>query len=86
MAEWPNLYQIDRISLRGGIGTGLLMALVVASMLEALPALRFPVLGGAAAGLIVGGSWIVSHRRRPLESRTAPLSLGLHDGRRPPPR
>jgi membrane protein implicated in regulation of membrane protease activity len=82
MAGWATLYQIDRISIRGGIGVGLLMALVVAGVLESLPVLRWPVLVAMAVGLIVALSWILSRRRRPLESRTPPLSLGLYEGRR----
>ena len=82
MAGWATLYQIDRISIRGGIGVGLLMALIVAGVLESLPVLRWPVLGAIAVGLIVAGAWILSRRRRPLESRTPPLSLGLSEGRR----
>jgi hypothetical protein len=84
MAQWPTLYQIDRISIRGGIGAGLLMALVVASVLEALPALRWPVLGATAIGTVVAGCWILARSRRPLEARTPPLSLGLSEDRRRP--
>jgi hypothetical protein len=84
MAQWATLYQIDRISLRGGIGGGLLMALVVASVLEALPALRWPVLGATAIGTLVAGGWILARRRRPLDARTPPLSLGLYEDHRRP--
>jgi hypothetical protein len=84
MAGWATLYQIDRISIRGGIGVGLLMALVVASVLEALPVLRWPVLGALAVGIIVAGGWIRARRLRPLDTRAAPLSLGLYEGRRRP--
>jgi hypothetical protein len=84
MAAWPTLYRIDRISIRGGIGVGLLMALVVAGVLESLPVLRWPVLGGIAVGLTVAAGWIVSRHERPLEARTPPLSLGLDACRRRP--
>jgi hypothetical protein len=84
MAGWATLYQIDRISIRGGLGVGLLMALVVASVLEALPVLRLPVLGAMTVGIIVAASWIRLRRTRPLETRTPPLTLGLYEGRRRP--
>ncbi len=84
MAQWPTLYQIDRISIRGGIGTGLLMALVVAGVVESLPVLRWPVLGAMAVGTLGGGGWILARRRRPLDARTPPLSLGLSTARRRP--
>jgi hypothetical protein len=82
MAAWPTLFQIDRISIRGGIGVGLLIALIVASVLESLPVLRWPVLGATAVGLTVAGGWIVSRHKRPLDARTPPLTLGLYEGRR----
>ena len=84
MAGWPTLYQIDRISIRGGIGTGVWMALVVAAVAEALPALRRPVLGAMIVGVVVAGAWIHSRRHRPLDARTPPLSLGLSEARRRP--
>ena len=84
MADTPTPFQISRISIQGGIGAGLLIAVIVASVLESLPVLRWPVLGGMAVGTIVAGSWILARRRRPLEARTPPLSLGLYeDPRRP---
>jgi hypothetical protein len=82
MAGWATLYQIDRISIRGGIGAGLLMALIVAGVLEALPVLRWPVLGATAVGIGVAGGWIHARRQRPLDTRTPPLSLGLYEERR----
>jgi hypothetical protein len=84
MAAWPTLYQIHRISIRGGIGTGLFMALVVAGVAEALPALRRPLLVSMAVGVLVAGAWIRSRRNRPLDARTPPLSLGLSEARRRP--
>jgi MFS family permease len=84
MASWPVLYQVDRISIRGGVGVGLLMALLVAWVLERLPVLRGPVVAGIAIGVILGGGWIVSRRRRPLDARTPPLSLGLSEAPRRP--
>jgi hypothetical protein len=82
MAGWATLYQIDRISIRGGIGVGLLMGLIVAGVLESLPVLRWPVIGATAVGAVLAGSWILARRRRPLDARTPPLSLGLYEGRR----
>lgn len=84
MAGWATLYQIDRISIRGTIGAGVLMALVVAAVAEALPVLRWPLLAAMTAGLLVAGAWIRSRRQRPLDARTPPLSLGLSEGRRRP--
>jgi len=84
MAGWATLYQIDRISIRGGIGVGLLMALIIAGLLESLPVLRWPVIGATAVGTVLAGTWILARRRRPLDARTAPLGLGLRESRRPP--
>jgi hypothetical protein len=84
MARWANLYQIDRISIRGGIGVGLLMALIIAAVVEALPVLRWPLVGATTVGLVVAGAWIYSRRHRPLDARTPPLSLGLYEERRRP--
>ena len=84
MADWPTLYQIDRISIRGGIGVGLLMALIVAAVLESLPVLRWPVLGATTVGVAVAVGWIRARRHRPLDARTPPLSLGLSEARRRP--
>jgi hypothetical protein len=84
MAGWANLYQIDRISIRGGIGVGLLMALIIAAVVESLPVLRWPLVGATTVGLVVAGAWIYSRRHRPLDTRTPPLSLGLYEERRRP--
>jgi hypothetical protein len=84
MAGWATLYQIDRISIRGGIGTGILMALVVAGVVESLPVLRWPLVGGTTVGLLIAGGSISARRQRPLDARTPPLSLGLYEDRRRP--
>ena len=84
VAAWPTLYQIDRISIRGTIGAGVLMALVVAGVAEALPALRWPLLAAMIVGALVAGVWIRFRRHRPLDARTPPLSLGLSEARRRP--
>jgi hypothetical protein len=58
------------------------MLLIVGGMLEALPVLRWPVLGGTAVGIVVAGAWIVARSRQPLDARTPPISLGLSEARR----
>src|SRR5687768_6510061 len=84
MAGWATLYQIDRISIRGGIGTGLLMVLVIASVVDSLPVLRWPLVAGSTVGLLIAGGSIYARRQRPLDARTPPLSLGLDEDRRRP--
>ena len=42
MSETPTPFQMFRISIQGGIGAGLLIAVVIGSMLADLPALRAP--------------------------------------------
>jgi hypothetical protein len=82
MPDTPTPFQMSRISIQGGIGTGLLIAVVIASMLADLPLLRAPTLAAFAGGLMLAGVLIASHRHRPLETRTAPVSLGLTADRR----
>jgi hypothetical protein len=84
MADAPTPFQISRISIRGGIGAGLLIAVIISSMLAELPVLRVPTLAGLTLGAIIGGAWIWSRRQHPLDARTPPLSLGLSEGARPP--
>ena len=75
---------MSRISIQGGIGAGLLIAVLISSMLVELPILRAPMLAALAGGLVLGAVLIVWFRRRPLDARTPPLSLGLSEaGRRP---
>ena len=82
MADSPTPFQISRISIQGGIGAGLLIAVIIGSMLAELPMLRGPALAALAGGVILAAALFAWHRRRPLESRTVPLSLGLYEGRR----
>jgi hypothetical protein len=84
MADTATPFQMSRISIQGGIGAGLLIAVVIGSMLAELPLLRAPTLAALAGGLILAAALIASHRRRPLEARTPPLSLRLSDDRRRP--
>jgi presenilin-like A22 family membrane protease len=84
MADTPTPFQMSRISIQGGIGAGLLIAVVIASMLADLPMLRAPTLAALAGGLVLAAALIAWHRRRPLESRTLPVSLGLNETRRRP--
>jgi hypothetical protein len=84
MADTITPFQMSRISIQGGIGAGLLIAVIISSMLAELPLLRAPTLGALAGGLILAAGLIASHRGRPLEARTPPLSLGLSDDRRRP--
>jgi hypothetical protein len=84
MLEDATPFQMARISIRGGIAAGLLIAVLIGSMLADLPALRLPVLAGIACGLLFGAVWIVARRQRPLDARTPPLSLALSGDHRPP--
>ena len=75
---------MSRISIQGGIGAGLLIAVVISSMLAELPMLRAPTLGGLVGGLILAAVLIGWHSRRPLDGRTPPVSLDLSGARRRP--
>jgi len=82
MADTITPFQMSRISIQGGIGAGLLIAVIISGMLAELPILRAPTLGALAGGLILAAALIASHRRRPLDARTPPLSLRLSEDRR----
>jgi hypothetical protein len=84
MAAPATPFQMSRISIQGGIGAGLLIAVVIGSMLAELPVLRAPTLVALAVGAVIGGGWIWSRREHPLDARTRPLSLGLHEDGHPP--
>jgi hypothetical protein len=84
MADTPTPFQMSRISIRGGIGAGVLIAVVIGSMLADLPILRAPTLGALAVGVVVAGIWIHARRQEPLDARTPPLSLGLSEAPRRP--
>jgi hypothetical protein len=86
MAETPTPFQMSRISIQGGIGAGLLIAVVIGSMLADLPLLRAPTLTALTGGLFLAAALIARHRDRPLEARTPPLGLSLRDDRRRPRR
>jgi hypothetical protein len=75
---------MSRISIQGGIGAGLLIAVLIGTMLAELPVLRAPTLGALAGGLILAAALIGWHSRRPLDGRTPPVSLGLSEARRRP--
>jgi hypothetical protein len=82
MAETPTPFQMSRISIQGGLGAGLLIAVVIGATLTNLPPLRAPTLAALAGGLILAAALVARHRRRPLDARTPPLSLSLHADRR----
>jgi hypothetical protein len=84
MADAATPFQMSRISIQGGIGAGLLIAVVIGTMLAELPLLRAPMLGGLVGGLILAATLIGWHRRRPLDGRTPPISLGLSGAPRQP--
>ncbi len=77
-------FQMSRISIQGGIGAGLLIAVIIGGMLAELPLLRAPMLAALTGGLILAAMLIARHRRRPLDARTPPLGLNLSEGRRRP--
>jgi hypothetical protein len=60
---------IQHIPVRGGVGVFLIILLLVTCMLIELPQLRWPVIGSAAGGVLLGLSLIVSRRRAGLRSR-----------------
>jgi hypothetical protein len=60
---------IHHIPVRGGVGVFLIILLLVACMLIELPQLRWPVVGSAAAGLLLGLSLIAWRHRAGLWSR-----------------
>jgi hypothetical protein len=84
MADAPTPFQMSRISIQGGLGAGLLIAVVIAAMLADLPPLRAPTLAALAGGLLLAAALVARHRRRPLDTRTPPISLSLHADRRRP--
>jgi hypothetical protein len=77
MADMPTPFQMSRISIRGGIGAGLLIAVVIGSMVAELPVLRVPTLSALAVGVVVAAIWIHARRQQPLDARTPPVSLDL---------
>jgi hypothetical protein len=52
----------SRIPVRGGIGTALLIALLLAGMLVDLPGLRSVALGAGVAGVVFGVALILWRR------------------------
>lgn len=84
MAEAATPFQMSRISIQGGLGAGLLIAVLIGSMLAELPMLRAPALAALAGGLLLAAALIGRHRRRPLDARTPPLNLDLSEAQRRP--
>jgi hypothetical protein len=54
--------RIDRIPIRGGIGVGIVIVVLVAGMLLDLPGLRIPALVGIAGGVILAAVLVAWHR------------------------
>jgi hypothetical protein len=79
MADDITPFQMSRISVRGGLGAGLLVAVLVAAMLADLPPLRGPALGALAVGLLFGIARIVWRRRSAATAAAdTPGTLSLH--------
>jgi hypothetical protein len=71
--------RIDRISIRGGIGVGVVIVALVAAMLLDLPGLRIPALVGIAGGVILAAVLIAWHRGKAGE-----ISEGISISSKPP--
>lgn len=81
MGDDATPFQMARISVRGGIGTGVLIAVLISAMLADLPLLRGPALGAIAGGLLFGVGRIAWRRRQAASAastaRRAPGPLDL---------
>jgi hypothetical protein len=71
MSDKQYAISLHHIPVRGGLGVGVIVAFLVALMINELPQLRWPVIGGAAAGLLLGVALIVwrelaARRRSPV--------------------
>jgi hypothetical protein len=84
MVDTPTPFQMSRISIQGGIGAGLLIAVLIGCMIAELPLLRAPVLTAYAGGLLLAATLVALHRQRPLDARTPPFGLRLREDRRRP--
>jgi hypothetical protein len=65
---------MHHIPIRGGLGVGAIVAFIVVLMINELPQLRWPVIGSAAAGLVLGVALILwrqlsARSRVPASSR-----------------
>jgi len=56
--------RIDRIPIRGGIGVGIVIVVLVVAMLLDLPGLRIPALLGIAGGVVLAAVLVAWHRGR----------------------
>jgi hypothetical protein len=54
--------RIDRIPIRGGIGVGIVVVVLVTAMLLDLPGLRIPALLGIAGGVVLAAVLVAWHR------------------------
>ncbi len=68
---------MSRISIRGGIGAGLLIAVLIGAMLAELPVLRAPALTAIALGFVFGTALIALRRQQGLEVAQRPTGLSL---------
>jgi hypothetical protein len=53
----------ERVPIKGGIGVAMLIAVLLTAMLIELPQLRWPVIGIATAGIVLGSGLIMWRRR-----------------------
>jgi hypothetical protein len=77
MANTPTPFQMSRISIQGGIGAALLIAVLIGAMLAELPVLRAPALTAIAVGIVFGTALIAWRRQRPLDVAQRPTGLSL---------
>jgi hypothetical protein len=54
--------RIDRIPIRGGIGVGIVIVVLVAAIILDLPGLRIPALLGIAGGVVLAAVLVAWHR------------------------
>ena len=60
--DWKSEIRTDSIPIRGGLGAGLLVALLMLALMMELPAVRWMALPGLVMGVIWGTALALKHR------------------------